>query len=181
MSTCSDRSLRYPTSSCGARGKERKRSEPSDIDVFVVDVDGGLFLCGDLFGACLEGSLLDLDPAERVDRLGLAVDRTGEAALDDGVDERLEGALLAGLLDHVDHDAADRLLLARVRLLGRERDGLDLDAVVVRREDGDVRLDLRGAASHERTQVVTGQGVFLELRVCAVAADVVDLEAELRV
>ena len=47
---------------------------PVDRDLVGVDVDRGLLLGLDLFGAGLEGELLDLDPAEGVDDFRLAVD-----------------------------------------------------------------------------------------------------------
>ncbi len=105
-----------------------------DVDVFFVHVDGRLFFGGDFFGPRFERGLLDLDASERVDVRGLAVDGRGEAPFDDTSMSCSKVWSSAVSRTRSIMVAADRLLLRAVGLLGRDGDGLELDAVVVRGE-----------------------------------------------
>ena len=83
-----------------------------DVDLVLVDVDGRLLLGGDLLGVGRKAGLLDLDATEGVDRLRLVVDGRREPALDDAVDQPLEGAFGGGLRTTVD-DYVSNLTVAQ--------------------------------------------------------------------
>ncbi len=140
-----------------------------------------LFLRRDLLRSGLEGELLDLDPAERVDRFRVVVDRRGKPPLNDAVNEVVERSVCRGCFDTVDHRSADRLLLALVGGFGGERDRLDLDPVAVGRQRGHVCLNLGRAATNETPHVITGQLVANKLGVGRVGGNLGQPEGEFRV